>query len=115
MQKWMTGPMLILVLFFSVPMNHGQEKPLDAARLYDAAMELYYQGKFGASVEAFSQLIRSFPTSQSVSFSQYMIGQCYLRMEKFQEAVRQFELYLRTYPDGYRAKDAEKGIQIANE
>ena len=38
MQKWMTGSMLILVLFFSVPMNHGQEKPLDAAKRYDPAI-----------------------------------------------------------------------------
>ena len=115
MQKWIIGSILILFIFIYVPMNHSQEKPLDAAKLYDGAMELYYQGKYEASMETFSKLIRSFPTSQSVSFSQYMIGQCYLQTDKFAEAIQQFELYLKAYPDGYRAKDAEKGMQFAKE
>jgi len=115
MQKWVIGSVLVLFVFSGIPTNQGQEKTVDSAHLYDAAMELYYQGKYESSIQAFSELIRSFPTSQSVSYSQYMIGQCYLRLGKFPEAVAQFELYLKDHPDGYRAKDAETGIQMARE
>lgn len=115
MRKRIVGSILILLFFSYVPANRGQEKAVDSAHLYDAAMELYYQRKYEASREAFSRLIRSFPTSQSVSYSQYMIGQCYLGLEKFPEAMAQFGLYLKAYPDGYRAKDAEAGIHMAKE
>jgi hypothetical protein len=36
-------------------------------------------------------------------------------MEKYEEAIQQFELYLKAYPDGDRVREAEKGIQIAKE
>ena len=106
---------LTLIFLISVPASQAQEKPLDAAGLYDAGMELYYQGKYEASLETFSRLIRSFPTSQSVPYSQYMIARCYLQMERLEESIREFERYLKMYPDGYRARDAEKGIQFAKE
>ena len=38
-----------------------------------------------------------------------MIGQCYLKMEKYEEAIQQFEFYLKTYPEGDRVKSAERG------
>ncbi len=44
-----------------------------------------------------------------------MIGLCYLKMKKYEEAIQQFELYLKAYPEGDRTKEAEKGIQIAKE
>ena len=44
-----------------------------------------------------------------------MIGQCYFKMEKYQEALQQFEIYLKTYPNGDRAKEAEKGLQTSKE
>jgi len=44
-----------------------------------------------------------------------MIGQCYLRMGKLEEAIRQFELYLSTYAGGDRRQEVEKGLQAAQE
>jgi hypothetical protein len=44
-----------------------------------------------------------------------MIGQCYLKMRKYEEAVQQFELYLKAFPDGDRIFDAKKGIEFSNE
>ena len=115
MQKCVFVVAFFLFLFMGVPGNQGQDIPSDSAKLYDVAMEFYYQGRYTESIEAFSKLINTFPTSRSVSYAVYMIGQAYLWMEKPDEAIRQFNLYLRQYPDGDRVSEAEKGIQMARE
>ena len=95
--------------------GYGQEKLLNPGELYDSSMELYYKGKCEEAIQGFSKIFQSAPASQLVSYSQYMIGLCYLKMEKYEEAIQQFELYLKAYPDGDRVREAEKGIQIAKE
>jgi hypothetical protein len=42
-----------------------------------------------------------------------MIGQCYLKMRKYEEAVQQFELYLKAFPEGDRIHEAMKGIEFS--
>ena len=86
---------------------------MDPAELYDVAMELYYQGKYDESINHFSKLIQTYPTSKSVSYAIYMVGQCHLRMGRPEEAIKQFELYLKRFPEGDRRADAENGIQGA--
>jgi len=115
MRKWIFVVAVLLFLFMGVPGNQGQDIPLNAAKLYDVAMKFYYQGKYTESIEAFSKLIKTFPTSRSVPYAVYMIGQSYLWMGKLDEAIQQFNLYLRQYPDGDRVNEAEKAIQIATE
>jgi biofilm PGA synthesis lipoprotein PgaB len=115
MKKWTVGSILILFIFLSVFLSQGQEKSLDPGGLYDSAMELFSKGRYDEAIEGFSKLIQSFPTSKLVSYSRYMIGQCLFKMEKYEEAFQQFELYLKTYPYGDRVKEAEKRIQISKE
>jgi len=73
------------------------------------------QGNFGEAIQGFLTIIRSAPASKLVSYSHYMIGICYLRMEKYEEAIQQLERYLRDYPGSDRGKEAGRGIQIAKE
>ena len=115
MRKWLLSGAVFLSLFVGVPGNQGQDIPFDSARLYDVAMELYYQGQYPESIDAFSKLIKTFPTSRSVPYAVYMIGQSYLGMGKPDEAIQHFNLYLRQYPDGDRVNEAEKAIQMARE
>lgn len=115
MLKWIIGSVLILFTLVVVPLNHGQQKPMGSAELYDIALELYNQGKYTESIASFSRLIQTFPDSKSVPYSVHMMGQCYLRIGKLEEAIQQFELYLRTYADGDRRKEVEKGIQAAQD
>lgn len=115
MGKWFIGSILIFSIFVCIPIGQGEEKSLDTGELYDSSMELYYKGKCEEAMEGFSKVIHSSPTSKLVSYSQYMMGLCYLKMEKYREALEQFEVYLKTYPDGDRVKEAEKGIQISEE
>jgi hypothetical protein len=115
MKKWGIGSILIPFFFLSIVISWGEEKPLNPGEIYDSAVESFHQGRYGEAIAKFSELVYSSPSSKLVPYSQFMIGQCHLRMERYEEALRQFELYLKTYPDGDRAGEAEKGIQISKE
>ena len=113
MKGWLIGSILILFIFLCLPPSDGQEKHQNPGELYELSTELYYKGRCEEAIEGFSKIIQSAPTSTLVSYSQYMIGLCYLKMGKYEGAIQQLELYVKTYPDGDRVKEAEKGIQIA--
>jgi len=115
MRKWVTGLILIPFVFLYFSQSQGQERRLNPGESYDASMALYYKGNCGEAIQGFSTIIRSAPASKLVSYSQYMIGLCYLKMEKYEEAIQQLELYLRNYPESDRGREAERGIQIAKE
>lgn len=116
MRSWIIV-LLILVLFMVswIPQGQGQGKPVNPGDIYDAAIALFYKEKYEEAIATFSKIILSFSKSNLVSYSRYMIGQCYLKMEKYDEAIQQFDLYLRTYPDGDRVKGATSGIQTSKE
>ena len=115
MKKWAVGLIMIFFLFLYVLPGEGQEKIENPRELYDASMEHYYKDRCEEAIQGFSKIIQYFPASRLVSYSIYMIGQCHLKMERYEEALKQFELYLKTYPNSDRAKEAERRIQISKE
>jgi hypothetical protein len=115
MKKRTVGLLLLIFVFLGYPQSQGQEKLPNPGELYDSSMALHDKGKYGEAIQGFSKIVQSAPVSKLASYSQYMIGLCYLKMEKYEEAVRQLELYLKNYPESDRVSEAEKGIQIAKE
>src|SRR4030065_1778189 len=113
MRKRTVGLLLLISIFLAFHQGEGQEKLLTPGELYDSSMELYNKGRYEEATQGFSKIVQSAPASTLVSYSQYRIGLCYLKMEKYEEAIRQLELYLKTYPDGDRVREAEKGIEMA--
>jgi len=113
MKKRVAGLLLLIFILLCSSQSQGQEKLLNPGELYDASMALYYKGNCGEAIQGFLTIIRSAPASKLVSYSQYMIGLCYLKMEKYEEAIEQLELYLRNYPESDRGREAERGIKIA--
>ena len=114
MAKWIIGSILILLVLGSFH-SQGQQKTQDPGELYDAGMALFHKAKYEEAIDRFSKLILFFSTSRLSSYSRYMIGQCYLKMRKYEEAVQQFELYLKAFPDGDRIHEAMKGIEFSKE
>ncbi len=115
MKKRTAGLLLLTFILFASHHTEGQERLLNPGALYDASMELYYKGRCEEALEGFSKIVQSAPTSKLVSYSQYMVGLCHLKLGRYEEAIRQLELYLKTYPEGDRVKEAEKGIQDARQ
>src|SRR4030042_5080283 len=115
MKKRAAGLLLLIFILLGWSQSQGQEKLLNPGELYDSSMDLYRQGKGEEAIQGFSKIAQSTPVTKLASYSQYMIGLCYLKMEKYQEAIQPLELYLKNYPEGDRASEAEKAIQMAKE
>jgi tetratricopeptide (TPR) repeat protein len=115
MEKWMTGLICALLVLLFMSQAYGQERLLNPGELYDSSMALYYQGKWEEAIRGFSKIVQSASPTKLASYSRYMIGLCYLKMEKYEEAIQPLELYLKNYPEGDRVNEAEKAIQIAKE
>jgi len=115
MSRWLSALILITFALLGSFSSQGQERPQGPGELYDSGMELFHKGKYDEAIDRFSKLILFFSTSKLHSYSRYMIGQCYLKMKKYEEALQQFELYLKNFPNGDRAKEAEKGMQTSKE
>ena len=115
MKKLSIGSLLIVFVFLSISLVQGQEKVATPGEVYDSAMEHFYKGRYQEAIEGFSKFIQSFSTSRLVSYSHYMIGQSFLKMEKYEEAIQKFEYYLKTYPEGDRARESEQGLRVARE
>jgi len=114
MKNWTITLILILLVASWIPRVEGEEK-LTPGDLYDAGIELFHKEKYEEAVTTFSRIIFMFPKSNLVSYSQFMIGQCDLKMGKYEEAIQQFEFYLKAYPEGDRVKNSEQGIQSSKE
>ncbi|MGZ3493298.1 MAG: poly-beta-1,6-N-acetyl-D-glucosamine N-deacetylase PgaB [Thermodesulfobacteriota bacterium] len=115
MTKRTAGFLLLTFILFASSHTEGQERLLHPGQLYDASMEFYYKGRCEEAIQGFSKIVQSAPASKLVSYSQYMIGLSHLKAERYEEAIQQFELYLKIYPEGDRVKQAEKGIQNARQ
>lgn len=115
MKKRIVGSFFILAIFLAISLVQAQEKPMGSGEVYDYAMELFHKGRYQEAIEGFSRLIQSFPNSKLVSYSHFMIGQSFLRMEKYEEAIQKFEYYLKAYPEGDRRKESEQGLKTARE
>lgn len=115
MRRFSMGLVWFLLVFHSLSFIQGQEKPADPGEIYDAGVELLEQGKYQSAIELFSRLIQSFPSSRLVSYAHYMTGQSFLKLEKYEEAVRTFQYYLKAYPEGDRTKESELGLKMAME
>jgi biofilm PGA synthesis lipoprotein PgaB len=44
-----------------------------------------------------------------------MMGQSFLKLEKYEEAIQKFEYYLKAYPEGDRTRESEQGLRLARE
>jgi biofilm PGA synthesis lipoprotein PgaB len=115
MKKLRIGSFLIVFVFLSISFVQGQEKVATPGDVYDSAMEHFYKGRYQEAIEGFSKLIQSFPTSRLVSYSHHMMGQSFLKMEKYEEAIQKFEYYLKTFPEGDRTRESEQGLRVARE
>jgi len=115
MKRRTAGFLLLTFILFASSHTEGQQRLLHPGQLYDASMELYYNGRCEEAIQGFSKIVQSAPASKLVSYSQYMIGLCHLKAGRYAEAIQQLELYLKIYPEGDRVREAEKGIQDARQ
>jgi tol-pal system protein YbgF len=73
---------------------------------YDKAMAQYERGDYGQAMATFEQFLLQFPASALADDAQYVLGQCYVQLERHDDAI--FAFYTAAYkpPRSNRADDA---------
>jgi len=72
-------------------------KPYDCDSTYDEAFILIRQGEYEQSIEGFSLFLKNCPKHESAENANYWIGESYYAMEKFADAITQFETLINEY------------------
>ena len=77
----------------------GNASALNAAcdRSYDSAFILVRKGLYDKAITGFRNFLDSCPNHQSVANAYYWTGECYYSLEKYQDAVTQFDYLLKNY------------------
>ena len=73
---------------------------------YEAGLNQFKQGNYGASIAAFQGFMSSFPASPLVPSAQYWIGNAHYALRDFKSAMAAQQKLLQTWPDNAKAPDA---------
>ena len=73
---------------------------------FDKAMVNYEWEDYDKAMVVFDELLTQYPTSDLVDDMQYMLGQCYVRTERYDDAIFAFYTTAYTYSWSNRADDA---------
>lgn len=107
---------LIGILFVGVaslfPLKGYSEVSTDRYR-YREAIKLMKEGKYRSSSKALERLIEYYPLSPLVEDAQYYLGLSFLKAERYDEAIEQFNLYLTNFPYGKYRERALAGRETA--
>lgn len=90
----------------SPTVSSGHVDMRNAQGIYDRAMSLLRQGKFGEASTGFSTFLRTFADSPLASNAQYWLGECYYGERRFQEAIDEFERVFAFYPSSNKVPAA---------
>jgi tol-pal system protein YbgF len=70
----------------------------DPAIFYQQAYNVYRSDDWTQAFDLFDAFIRQFPNSDRVGNAHFYKGRCYLKQEKFQEAIREYQVVIDNYP-----------------
>ena len=86
----------------------GQEATVDAGekRSYDAAIDLFRNGKYSEAIPALTGFIRQYPQSPYAPAAQFYVGSSYYALKDYKSAISQQQTMVKNYPDNVRAPDA---------
>ncbi len=77
-----------------------------AQALYGDAMSQYEWGDYDQAMAAFEEIIAQYPASDLADDVQYMLGQCYVQLERYDDVIFAFYTAAYKYPQSNRADDA---------
>lgn len=73
---------------------------------YEAGLNQFKQGNYGASIAAFQGFMASFPASQLLPSAQYWIGNAHYALRDFKSAISAQQKVVQNWPDNAKASDA---------
>lgn len=80
---------------------------------YQAALDLYRQGRWAGAVEKFRQFLQKSPRSELADNAQYWIGECFYSQSDYNRAIIELNEVLLKYPQGNRVPGALLALATA--
>jgi tol-pal system protein YbgF len=80
--------------------------PVSEQKSYDAALEAFKSGNFGAAVAGFQSFIRAYPKSPLAPSAMYWAGNAQYAQREFRAAIATHRQLIATYPDSQKVPDA---------
>lgn len=74
--------------------------------IYEAGLNQFKQGNYGASIAAFQNFMSAYPSSQLAPSAQYWIGNAHYALRDFKSAITAQQKVVQTWPDNSKAPDA---------
>ncbi len=75
-------------------------KPADKESSYAAAYELFREGKYEKSREAFESFLKQYPSTEFSDNAQFWIGECYYFEKKYEKAIVEYDKVVKNFPEG---------------
>ncbi len=75
-------------------------------RAYDAALDQFKGGNYGAAIASFTAFVKTYPRSPLASSAQYWIGNAQFAQKDFRAAIASQRQLLADYPDSQKVPDA---------
>jgi tol-pal system protein YbgF len=80
--------------------------PAAEQKSYDAALDQFKSGNFGAAVASFQSFVRSYPKSPLAPSATYWAGNAQYAQREFRAAIATQRQLIATYPDSQKLPDA---------
>lgn len=107
----------VLLLFFLfilfLPAYASPEIVLDPERQFEFAERYFHGGEYYRAIGEYERFVYFFPLSEKVPLARYMIGLCYLRGERYREAIEAFDALIDEYRNTQLALKSYLGISKA--
>ena len=84
--------------------------PANEQRAYDAALDYFKTGNYGAAINGFGALVKTFPKSSLAPSAQYWIGNAQYAQRDFRAAIATQRQLIAAYPDSPKVPDAMLNI-----
>jgi tol-pal system protein YbgF len=84
--------------------------PANEQRAYDAALDYFKAGNYGAAIAGFGALVKTFPKSSLAPSAQYWIGNAQYAQRDFRGAIASQRQLIVAYPDSPKVPDAMLNI-----
>jgi tol-pal system protein YbgF len=85
----------------------------DEQRVYDAALDKFKAGSYGAAVSGFQAFLKTYPKSPLAPSAQYWLGNAQYAQKDFRGAIATQRQLITAYPDSAKVPDAMLNIATA--
>ena len=85
----------------------------DEQRVYDAALDKFKAGSYGAAIAGFNTFLKTYPKSPLAASAQYWIGNAQYAQKDFRGAIATQRQLIAAYPDSPKVPDAMLNIATA--